>query len=304
LTNTGNQKGYYVYFYYNENDVLLYVGLSNDVGQRFYTHIVQDAWMSEAKKVGVRQYQNSTSMILCERYYIAKLKPKYNIKGSTKDFIDINLSDPVELELLSRNKFIIKYCKNKKTRKNRLTFKEELVNTNCNIVCANIINLFDESILRYNLDETAFLREDCIFYFNTDILNEKSKNLSQPMTNFKIQKIKGFFNNEERIKDPLLSNNIMPFNLHFKSAKYNGGYAIVSSMSINQERIVTDINFSDSPFINFSKNKLKIYFDRFVTVFVKIIVAFSLFTSVLNLRGTTALCLVAFSSKNRRSSIL
>ncbi|MEK5528576.1 GIY-YIG nuclease family protein [Viridibacillus sp. FSL R5-0468] len=256
------QKEYYVYFYYNENDVLLYVGLSNDVGQRFNAH--QESWKSEVKKIGVRQYQNKTSMQLCEKYYIAKWKPKYNIKDSTKENIDLHFSDPVELKLMSRNEFINKYCNSGKIRKKRLTFKEELLNSNCKIIRTNSIDLFDESIWDINLDETVFLYEDTVFYFNDNILKNKRENYSRS-TNSKIKKIKRFFNNDERIiEESSIDSEIMPFNFYFNSPKVTGGCSIISSMRITSERVVTNINFSDFPFLIFSENQLTIRFDKFI----------------------------------------
>ncbi|MGF9977319.1 GIY-YIG nuclease family protein [Viridibacillus arvi] len=261
------QKEYYVYFYYNENDVLLYVGLTNDVGLRFNTH--QEHWKSEVKKIGFRQYQNKTSMQLCEKYYIAKLKPKYNIKDATTDSLELHFSDPVELKLMSREEFISRYCKSRycksgQIRKKRLTFKEKLTNSNCKIIRTNTIDLFDESLWNYNLDETAFLYEETIFYFNDNILNDKRKNYSHS-TNSKIKKIKRFINNDERIIEGYsIDSKIVPFNLYYNSPKVTGGCSIITPKLITSDRLVININFSDFPFLKFSENQLIIRFDKFI----------------------------------------
>lgn len=250
-----SKKGYYVYFYYNKN-ILLYVGLTTDLGKRFLGH--QESWMSEVTDIGIRQYSNSTSMNLLEKYYIAKLKPKYNIRGATTDILDIEIKDSKELNMV-RKKFISKYCRNEDVSSKRITFREKLTNINCKRITVDTIDLFEESTLSYNLDETVFLCNNSMFYFNDDIINYKSNNNSNlPTTNMKIIQLKKFFSNERNFS---LNNSIMPFVLYFVTPKSKGGVTIISSIVFNQEKIATDIKITNYPFIIFSKNKLIIDFN-------------------------------------------
>lgn len=258
-----NKKGFYVYFYYSEENVLLYVGRSVQVGARFYAH--QEDWMEKVKTIGVREYQNEASMKLSEKYYIAKLKPIYNIKDATDDRVEIEISDSSSFELMSRDEFINKYCQWPVIRKKKPSFNEWFGNLECNKVRINEINLFDEEILINNLDETVFLCDDFIFCFNQEILDmENEYCVYEPITNMKIQKTKKYLKNNDNLEASFLTGDAMPLSIYFKSPTASGGFLVVSSLEINKEGMVAKINFSNLCYLDIDKEQLIIRFDQFV----------------------------------------
>ena len=238
-------KRYVVYFYYNEQE-LIYVGRTkNNVGQRFKEH--RELWMSEVTKIGIRTYQNNTSMVLCETYYIDKLKPKYNEQNKTTNILEINILDPTELEVLSREDFIDNYCTNQQSKITTGT-KEDFVD----YVKVNKIGIFDY----YDFDNTVFIYEDYKFSFNFSLLNNNST--PTPSTLTKEEQIKSYLSGKKTY-----INDIVPFCIFYRGPHNSGGINILDYVESDYEEKVIEMKFLESPFINFINKELIIDFKKF-----------------------------------------
>lgn len=76
----------YVYFFYDSEDNLLYIGKSMSVMNRLRNHfskkeLITNPWKStiDKQKVVLYECQNSTDLDVYETYFINKYKPKHNV---------------------------------------------------------------------------------------------------------------------------------------------------------------------------------------------------------------------------------
>lgn len=155
---------FYVYFYYNDQNEVVYVGKANDVGQRWRGH--QESWKKEVTRIGVRVYGSRVDMDIAERYYIAKLCPKYNKAGTAYGKTSLAFKDKTELEILTvksfKERFVLKdggqSSKGVTTRmqKHKLTLTEQLKQAGVLILEAESVNLFEDNILNIGLDNVCF----------------------------------------------------------------------------------------------------------------------------------------------------
>lgn len=251
------KKYYYVYFYYNEADILIYIGLTNNVLSRFTTR--NEPWLPEVKKIGIRQYPNSITMRYCEKYYIAKLKPKYNIVGANEDILYIDIIDAVDFELISITEFKKKYENSIQIKTPKLTLKEQFTNANFSIIEADSIDLFDEKILEYNLDKTAFLSGDLIFSF-TCITNNNKYSPKLLDTNSKIEIIKKYLDKSKKATEEKYEREVLE-NIQVVVYFEGGGAAIISGISTKQG-VITTIHFPDAPYLEISENHFIVRFDK------------------------------------------
>lgn len=79
---------YVVYFYYNGNDDVIYIGKTQKNPITRHMQHRKDKWIKEAQRIGIREYNKKNQMDMAERYYIDAFKPKYNATHKTKDTID------------------------------------------------------------------------------------------------------------------------------------------------------------------------------------------------------------------------
>ena len=68
----------YLYKMYNNDDQLLYVGITNNVDQRFTAHASTKSWWKDVDNINLKIYQDRESAILSERMTIISEHPKYN----------------------------------------------------------------------------------------------------------------------------------------------------------------------------------------------------------------------------------
>lgn len=75
----------YIYFLFNSEDTLLYIGKSISVINRLRTHfsktdLIKYPWKStiDKKKVTLYKCSNTTDLDIYETYFINRYKPKYN----------------------------------------------------------------------------------------------------------------------------------------------------------------------------------------------------------------------------------
>ena len=97
-----NEK-YCVYFYYANDDTLLYIGKSLNVGMRWIGH--QEEWKSEVAKIGVREYPDRAAMDVFEHYYITKCKPKYNKAFLEHGTTTVKIIDTYNMKMYSVKDF-------------------------------------------------------------------------------------------------------------------------------------------------------------------------------------------------------
>lgn len=160
-----NEK-YYVYFYYNENNDLLYIGQAKNVYNRWIGHKndKNDYWTSEVFTIGVREYEDYAIMDVFESYYIKKYPTKYNKARLNYGYTECDINDTSILKKYSIDEFISEYAPKQEMDCN-LTYEEELKDKGVTVVETDKIDLFDENILsNINLDKVWFKYGDCIFF--------------------------------------------------------------------------------------------------------------------------------------------
>ena len=188
-------KKYYVYFYYGENDELLYVGKAVDVGKRWQSH--SEEWKSEVCKIGVREYPDHASMDIFEHYYITKLPTKYN-KGLLyhgKTTVDIN--DPTTMTVYNIEDFKKKYMPPKTTKRQQTkrilyaTIDEEYTAKGYKIIYTNKVNFFNKSLWVNDLSKTLFRFKDVYVH----IYQANDKKETTPTANQKVEALYKLLNN-------------------------------------------------------------------------------------------------------------
>jgi DNA-binding transcriptional regulator YiaG len=70
-----------LYRYYNEADLLLYVGISWNAFSRFHGH-KRKAWFSDILKITIQQFPTRKALLLAEHAAIVDEAPRFNIQHS------------------------------------------------------------------------------------------------------------------------------------------------------------------------------------------------------------------------------
>ncbi len=102
-------KKFCVYFYFNEEKEVIYIGQSVDVKNRWYGHY-SDKWRNEVCLIGVKEYPDKVSMEIMERYYITKLWPKYNTQFKELGRTKLTLKDNIKMLKFSIEEFEAYYA--------------------------------------------------------------------------------------------------------------------------------------------------------------------------------------------------
>lgn len=68
-----------LYRFFDERDVLLYVGITMDPGRRFKNHRATKAWWSEIERIELEQHPDRDTLALAEREAIKTEKPLHNV---------------------------------------------------------------------------------------------------------------------------------------------------------------------------------------------------------------------------------
>lgn len=162
-----------VYFYYNKDNELIYVGKAVDVYRRWQQH--QEKWIIEVKNIGVREYSAKADMDIMEHYYITKLEPKYNKALTKNGTTTLKFNDESELVMYDLSKFILKFSSKNQQQKPIITIDKQLAELGTTIINLDdgIVNLFDEETLRLDLDKTIFKYND--FYLISQYNNVPGK---------------------------------------------------------------------------------------------------------------------------------
>lgn len=169
-----NQK-YYVYFYYNKNGDLLYIGQAKEgVYERWQSH--NDIWKDEVFTIGVREYEDEAIMDVFESYYIKRFPTKYNIARLNHGYTERDIKDTSMLKKYSIDEFCAEYAPKEKTNAN-LTLNEKIEQKGIKFIETNKIDLFNENFLsNTNLDKIWFKYENYVFLFEfADISYRRKK---------------------------------------------------------------------------------------------------------------------------------
>lgn len=180
--------GYFVYFYYNKEDELLYVGQSVDVGRRWREHT--EIWKNEVSKIGIREYPDDASMDIFEYYYITRLSPKYNIARLHRGVTTFDIPDSTTLTIYSLEDFLKKYASYQHNFKEDkpLSFEEELVLVKGKtIIDVTEINLFDKKWWKYDLDRVIFRYENLYLSTYPFLFSTYNKNSLFRTSNLRIE---------------------------------------------------------------------------------------------------------------------
>lgn len=165
---------YYVYFYYDKNDELLYIGQAKEgVYERWQSHT--EPWKDEVFTIGVREYEDEAIMDVFENYYIKKYPTKYNKARLNQGYTKCDINDNSTLKKYSIDEFCANY--GPKQKKNNSKLDEKIKEKGIEIIETNKIDLFDKELLsNTNLDKIWFKYENFAFLFEfADISYRRKK---------------------------------------------------------------------------------------------------------------------------------
>jgi len=210
IINSNNiSNTYLVYKFYNINDELLYVGITNDIKIRLRQHKQKKKWFKNVDKIYISNNTMSRNEAhIYEIYYIANNNPKYNIdymNGGKVDFmldelifeeyivgkrrkinIDIVLNmynsgksiEDIASELGYSNEYISQNLNSKlielgEKKKGRRNCKDERfeVFINCLKVLSNNIYFTIDDILNKFLDDYECALETAKMYYKDEFKN-------------------------------------------------------------------------------------------------------------------------------------
>ena len=73
-----------VYRFYNEDDRLLYVGITDNWPARFHEHSKKSAWYKDARRIDLKPFETRQEALAEELHAIHNEDPLWNINGSAK----------------------------------------------------------------------------------------------------------------------------------------------------------------------------------------------------------------------------
>ncbi len=101
-------KRCYIYFCFNTDGEVIYVGQAHKVGLSAY----EQSKIEEVSSIGVKEYPDRAAMEIMEYYYVAKLWPKYNKYLKNHGPTTLELKDSIEMIMFSVDEFKKNYrCK-------------------------------------------------------------------------------------------------------------------------------------------------------------------------------------------------
>ncbi len=72
-----------LYRFFSADDVLLYVGITCDIGHRWTKHSYEKVWWNEVSRTTIEHFDDRRSVLEAEREAIVNEKPAYNIRLKT-----------------------------------------------------------------------------------------------------------------------------------------------------------------------------------------------------------------------------
>ena len=284
-TTLKSNDNFYVYFYYNNEQEIIYVGQTEEVGRRWEQHKYNEEWTKDVTKIGVRKYPDKSSMDMYEYCYIKMLCPKYNkaIKGPQK--ASAGIDDKYELKIYSVDEFEKMFCAKESNPKKRLNYEERLINKGFDIVTVEngIIDFFDEETLKLDLDNTVFKwkdSKDVYFMSSFASYNQNKTKKTKFQSNSLIKTFKDIFCNEETIisrdEDNCISLifrkdiNISEFgflSFGYKCQKIEGYFGIIEKLYKNKMVFMEDYRLKkDGIIIDFFQKEFKVDISVFASI--------------------------------------
>jgi predicted GIY-YIG superfamily endonuclease len=121
-----------LYRYYDANDNLLYVGITDSISRRAHQHQKNSQWHQFAVRADLHHYISREEALEAESMAIAQENPYYNIAGSDQfsiepnkhwqDLTTGNLQDPLHQEILEYMICETKLCMNQGISKDQLIY--------------------------------------------------------------------------------------------------------------------------------------------------------------------------------------
>ena len=148
---------YFIYFYYDKDGTLLYIGQAIDVWARWNGH--NEPWKKDVYKIGVYECPDHAAMDILESFYIAKMPTKYNKAKLAHGYTNLEIPDLEEPKLYSVKEFSKIYRPTKKgTTAEPLPPIEEQITAlgNTIIEIDGFIDFYDEKLLELDLDRVYF----------------------------------------------------------------------------------------------------------------------------------------------------
>ena len=103
-----NMKKHMIYKFYNKNDQLLYIGITNSIRKRLHLHKQKKEWFNEINKILVSEKLSRNEAYIYEIFFISNEKPIHNIeytKGGEIDFLLPNITfSEYKKKIKKRNK--------------------------------------------------------------------------------------------------------------------------------------------------------------------------------------------------------
>jgi hypothetical protein len=189
-----------VYKFYNIDNELLYVGITNDMKIRLVKHKQDKTWFKEISKITVSNKLNRNESHIYEIYYIANEEPKYNIDfidggkiNFTMDKLIFNDYIPIQPRFRADNKIVRSDNKINIDTVSKLYFQGksikqigEIVNRSPYTIKMYLIELglIDKQIIRTKLDRLKVLNiavsnlkenQDIEYFMIEDIIREFAK---------------------------------------------------------------------------------------------------------------------------------
>lgn len=149
---------FFVYFYYDNADNLLYIGKAIDVWERWMGH--NERWKKDVCKIGVYECDDHAAMDILENYFIAKKPTFYNKAGLAHGYTSLEIPNLKEITIYSIEEFSAKFRPPKAQRRQLETLPpldaqlKALGNTVLEI--NGFIDLYNEDLLQMNLDRVCF----------------------------------------------------------------------------------------------------------------------------------------------------
>lgn len=197
-----------VYFYYDKNDNLLYIGKSKRVYNRWLEH--QESWKKDVVKIGVREYPDEAAMDIYERYYITRLDACYNTALLWHGKTSVCLNDSSDFKIYTVDEFKKKYCQSvsHNTIAERMrgggedSFEKMLISEGFELIelSSSKLDVFNENILQYDLDKVCFKYNGIYFYSKYLQKNRKEKNKYSYETNNILLSLKTLTQNIRNLK--------------------------------------------------------------------------------------------------------
>ncbi len=79
-TETISKAPHALYRFYNSADVLLYIGLTVNIGARFSDHRLEKPWWTEISRIALEHFPDRRSVAAAERAAIIAEKPLHNVQ--------------------------------------------------------------------------------------------------------------------------------------------------------------------------------------------------------------------------------